>query len=461
MAKDMTQGNSTKILIRFTVPMILGNLFQQLYNTTDAIIVGKYIGKNALAAVGAATPIISIATFFIYGLCIGTSILMSQLFGSKKYDELKQEVSTALIAGTLLSAAVSIVCIFLSKYFLLLFGTPREILGDSEVYLKILFTGLFFSFLYNFYSGALRAIGNSKTPLIFLILSCILNGIIDIFFIVVLDFGIAFSAISTVLAQGIAAILCMAYIYLKIPTIRIKPRELIINKSLLAQTIKFSWVAALQQASLFLGRLLIQGIVNPFGTSAIAAFNSVTRVDSFMLAPADSFAAAMSTYSAQNKGAGKEQRIIEGYKNANKIIAIYSIVTTLIVFFGAENIVKLFISSTETEVIAIGVDYLHKMSIFYILAGFGNILQGLFRGVGKLQIPFVSTTLSISVRVLLSYILAPYLGISSISYGIAAGWFFLVAYGSLMRKKYFNEISSSSFSPSFIHAIPKQKKEST
>jgi putative MATE family efflux protein len=445
MAKDMTQGSSTKILITFTVPMILGNIFQQLYNTTDAIIVGKYIGKNALAAVGVATPMISIATFFIYGLCIGTSILMSQLFGSKKYYDLKQEVSTALIAGTLLSAVISIVCIFLSKYFLILFDTPSDILKDAEVYLKIVFGGLIFSFLYNFYSGALRAIGNSKTPLIFLIISCILNGILDIIFIVILEFGVAASAVSTVLAQGIAAILCMAYVYIKIPTIKIKPKELVLNKSLLGQTIKYSWVAALQQTSLFLGRLLIQGIVNPFGTSAIASYNSVTRVDSFMLAPADSFAAAMSTYSAQNKGAGKNHRIIEGYKNANKIIAIYSIVTTLIVFFSAENIIRLFISGSETEVITIGVDYLHKMSIFYILAGFGNILQGLFRGVGKLKIPLISTTLSISVRVLLSYILAPYFGISSVSYGIAAGWIFLVVYGSLMRSKYFKEITSSKY----------------
>ncbi len=442
MTKDMVEGSSIKILIEFTIPMILGNIFQQLYNTTDAIIVGKYIGKNALAAVGVSNPIVSIAIFFMFGLCIGMSVLVSQFVGAKKYDDLKKEVSTALIAGTLFTIVISIVCIALSKYFLIMSGTPEEIVNDADTFLKITFGGLIFSFLYNFYSSSLRAIGDSKTPLIFLITSCVLNGILCIVFVAVFKLGIAGSALATVIAQGISALFCIIYVYIKIPMIRLKLNHLVLDKLLLRETIQYSWASALQQASLYIGRLLIQGVVNSFGTNAIAAYNSGTRVEGFVLAPGDSIAAAMATYVAQNKGAGKSVRIIDGYKNASIMITMLNIVITLFVFIGAEPLMKLFVSGSETQVIALGVEYLHRMSVFYVLAGIGAPLQGIFRGVGKLKIILVSTVLSISVRVSVSYILSQYLGISSVVYGIAAGWVFLTVYGLVMRIKYFKEIAS-------------------
>ena len=315
MAIDMTKGSSSKILITFSIPMVFGNILQQLYNTTDAIIVGRFIGKNALAAVGVANPIMSIAIFFIFGICIGTSVIISQLFGAGKYDVLKREISTALIVGTIFTLTMSLVCIFLSRGVLILIGTPEDILNDADLFLNIIFGGLIFSFLYNFYSSALAAIGDSKTPLLFLFISCVLNGILCVIFVVYFKLGVAGSAIATVIAQGASSILCIAYVYIKIPIIRLKSSELVVDKTLLTKTIQYSWVTALQQTSIYIGRLLVQGVVNPFGTNAIAAFNSVTRVDSFMLAPGDSFASSMATYSAQNKGAGKLSRIVEGYKN--------------------------------------------------------------------------------------------------------------------------------------------------
>lgn len=446
MKGDMTEGSSSKILITFSIPIVLANILQQLYNTTDAIIVGRLIGKNALASVGVANPIMSIAIFFIFGICIGTSVLMAQIFGSGEYKELKREFSTALIVGIIFTIIMSIICIFLSRWILIITGTPKEILNDADTFLKIIFGGLIFSFLYNFYSSALRAIGDSRTPLIFLFVSCVLNAILCIIFIVFFKFGVAGSAISTVIAQGIASVSCIVYANIKIPLIKLKRNELIIDKLLLKQTIQYSWVAAIQQTCLFVGKLLVQGAVNPFGTNAIAAYNSVTRVDSLVLSPAESFSSSIATYSAQNKGAGKFNRIIDGYKKSNIIITAYSIVTALVVFIGAEKIMGLFVSSSEKEVIMIGLRYLKLIPIFYILSGICNIFQGLFRGVGKLRITFIATIIQISVRVILSYILSPYLGISSVCYAIGVGWMLMSIYEGLACRKYFKEISEPNLS---------------
>jgi putative MATE family efflux protein len=436
----MTEGSSSKILAAFAIPMVLGNIFQQLYNTTDAIIVGRLIGKNALAAVGVANPIMSVAIFFIFGLCIGTSVLISQLFGAEKYKILKKEVSTALIVGIIFTAAVSVLCILLSRWFLVMTGTPAEILDSADIYLKIIFGGLIFSFLYNFYSSALRAVGDSRTPLIFLVISCVLNGVFCVFFIAVLKLGVAGSAIATVIAQGISFLLCISYVYIKVPLMRIKYSELSVDRKLLKLTVQYSWVTALQQTCLYIGKLLVQGVVNPFGTDAIAAYNSVTRVDSFVLAPGDSLSASISTYAAQNKGAGRWERIREGYRNCNIMITAYCTAVSLLVFFGSGMIMGLFVPGSEKNVILIGVKYLRLMSLFYVLSGFCSVFQGLFRGVGKLRITFIATAMQISTRVAISYMLAPWLGISSVCLAVGAGWVLMIIYEGLSAKKYFGEI---------------------
>ncbi len=443
MKGDMTQGNISKVLITFAVPMALGNVFQQLYNTTDAIIVGRLLGKNALAAVGVANPVMSIAIFFIAGMCIGISVLESQFFGAEKYKLLKREVSTALLSGLGFTLVLSVVFIFISKWVLLITGTPIEILEDANIYLKIIFSGLIFSYLYNFCSTSLMAIGDSKTPLICLIISCVLNGILCILFIAVFKLGVAGSAMATVAAQCISSLLCIGYVYMKIPIIRLNVGEFTIDKNLLLQTIQYSWVSSLQQISLYIGKLLVQGAVNPFGTNAIAAFNSVTRVDALVLGPGDSLAASTATFCAQNKGGRKWHRIIEGYKTSNMIITAYCTAMALIVFFRAQQIMGMFISGSESEVIMLGVKYLKLMCIFYILSGFCNIFQGLFRGAGLLKITFIATILQMTVRVGLSYALAAHLGLQSVCYAVAAGWVCMIIYEGLCSKKYFNELRRS------------------
>jgi Na+-driven multidrug efflux pump len=375
---------------------------------------------------------------------------MSQLFGAEKYSTLKKEISTSLIVGIFFTLILSVICVCLSKWFLIITGTPEEILNDADIFLKIIFGGLIFSFLYNFYSSALRSIGDSRTPLIFLLISCILNGILCVVFIVVFNLGVAGSAIATVIAQAVSSLLCILYVYIKVPLISLKKNELIIDKILLKKTIQYSWVTAIQQTSLYLGKLLVQGVVNPFGTNAIAAYNSVTRVDSFILSPEDSFSSSIATYTAQNKGAGKNLRIIDGFKKSTIIITIYSIITSLIIFFYTEGIMTLFVSGSEKEVITLGIQYLKVMSIFYVLSGFCNIFQGMFRGMGKLSTTFIATTMQISIRVGFSYLLAPYFGLPGLCYATAIGWVLMISYEGWTCRKSFIKITDQVESKNYI-----------
>jgi len=439
MKGDMTQGNTSRILLTFAIPLLLGNICQQLYNTTDAIIVGRFIGKNALAAVGVANSIMSVAIFFIFGICIGTSVLMAQIFGAARYEELKKELSTGLIAGIIFTIFLSIVCILSTRWMLILIGTPTEILNDAQIFLQIIFGGLIFSFLYNFYSSSLRAIGDSRTPLIFLIISCVLNAVLCILLITVFRLGVEGSAIATVMAQAISSLLCIIYVYKKIPLLSLNRNEFVLDKRLLKLSIQYSWVTALQQTCIYIGKLLVQGAVNPFGTSAIAAYNSVTRVDSFVIAFGDSYSASVATYSAQNKGAGKMDRIAEGFRISIFTMSAYSITLGLIIFLGAESIMKLFVTGKEIDVIEVGLGYLKLISVFYILSNTNNIFQGLFRGIGKLRITFWATFIQMAIRVALSYTLSPFLGMNSIAYAIGIGWLIMLLFELTCYKRYFKQ----------------------
>lgn len=436
MKGDMTKGNTSKLLVSFAVPMMLGNIFQQLYNTADSIIVGRFVGKEALAAVGVANPIMSLVIFFIVGICMGALVLMAQFFGADEKEKLKKEVSTALVAGTIFTVFLSIVSIILSKGVLTLTGTPDSIMKDADAYLKIVFGGLIFSFIYNFYSSALRATGDSRTPVIFLIVSAIINVVLDLIFIRVFHWGVAGAAIATVVAQAISAILCILYVYLKVPILHIDRKELVVDKELLKTTINYSWVSAMQQTCLYIGKILVQGVVNSFGTDAIAAFSAVTRIEAFAIAPAGSIADAVTTYTAQNNGAGKKERLKEGYRQGSIISATYSIFITSVIFFGGNLIMQFFVPKTEVGVISIGVEYLKIMGLFYILSALCNIFQGFFRGVGRPRITLIATFISITFRVIISYVLAPYFGMTSVAYGVIAGWMSMLCYEIIQFRSY-------------------------
>ncbi|MEG1575741.1 MAG: MATE family efflux transporter, partial [Clostridium sp.] len=288
MARDMTQGNITKHMLVYAVPLMFGNLFQQLYQTVDSIIVGQFNGKEALASIGAAGPIMNILIFLIVGLSMGASILMAEQFGAKNYQTLKEEMSTSVVSGFLLTVVLSILAFFGSELFIQITQTPAEIAPMAAEYLKIISIGLIFTFFYNILSAGLRAIGDSKAPLYVLLFTTVVHIILALVLVGNLRMGVYGAAYATVISQGISAVILLFYIHRKVPYLRLSFSELHINMTLLKKTIDFSSISALQQTMLYVGRLLVQSGINTLGVDAVAAFNAVSIIDSYVLAPGDS-----------------------------------------------------------------------------------------------------------------------------------------------------------------------------
>lgn len=279
MTKDLTTGKIMPILVKFTIPLVLGNLFQLTYNAVDSIIVGHFVGKEALAAVGICNPVTTLMILFLNGLCMGASILMGMQFGAKDYDTLHRQISTTMISGVIFSIILSLLCIIFAVPILTLLQVDKSILNMTTQYLRIIFIGLVFTFLYNFFSSTLRALGDSNSPLYFLIASAVLNIFGDLFFVVVLKAGSNGCAVSTVISEALCCLLCIIYIQKKVPILRLGKKWLVFDMSLLKRTIAYGWASAMQQATVQLGKIGIQAIVNTMGVSVAAAFAVVNRID--------------------------------------------------------------------------------------------------------------------------------------------------------------------------------------
>lgn len=428
MTTDMTQGSTTKLLISYAIPTILGNLFQLTYNAVDSIIVGRYAGKEALAAVGTSNPIMNIILFFIIGICMGASVLMSEYYGAGDHKNLKREISTAAIIGLTFTVIISILVLIFSKGLLRLLRTPEGIIGNASTYLRIIFGGLFFTFLYNIYASALRSVGDSKTPIRFLAIAAVLNGCLDYIFIAHFHMGVAGAALATVIAEAVSGILCVIHVYKNIPLLRLEKKDFILDKGLLRRTLHYSWASALQQACLYIGKTLVQITVNPLGVDSIATFNAVNRVDDFAFTPQQSIAHGMTVYIAQNRGAKKYDRVKEGLKKGLWLEVFYGLFICLVIFFTATPIMSVFVKKEELTVITLGSAYLKSMAFFYLLPAFTNGIQGYFRGLGKMKITLNSTFTQMLVRVLFSFILAPKFGVQGIAFACLAGWIAMLLY---------------------------------
>lgn len=422
VTKNMTEGNITKHLLSFALPMILGNLFQLTYNAVDSIILGRFAGENALASVGTANPVMNIVIFFIIGICNGASVLLSEFYGSEDKGKFHKEFSTSLIAGIIFSLVMTGICIILAKPILLLLRTPQEILTDSVHYLQIIFLGLIFTFIYNIYAASLRSVGDTKTPLIFLMISSVLNGLLDLYFIGHLKMGVVVAAYTTIFAEAVSAISCIIYVWHKVPILKLKRQEIIIDRGLLMKTINYSWASAMQQTTLYVGKVFIQGAVNPLGIESIAAFNAVNRVDDFAFTPEQSIGAGITTYVAQNRGAGKNKRILKGLRTGLILENIYGVIIGTIIFILARPIMSLFLSAEESYSIVLGALYLTYMAFFYILPANTNGIQGFFRGMGQMNVTWQSTFVQMLFRVLFAYALVPYLGFAGIALACLGGW---------------------------------------
>ena len=436
--KKMTEGNVTKNIFFFTIPILLGNIFQQMYNTADAVIVGRFSGKEALAAVGTAGPIMNILIFFVVGFSLGSAILMAEFYGAEDIEKLKKEIATTIKAGAVFIFLLSAVALFSIKYILILMNTPIEIMEMAEGYLRIIIIGLIFSFLYNILSAEMRAVGDSKTPLGILVIAVVLNIGLDIYFIKNLGMGVKGAAYATVISQIVAVVISLLNIYFRMPVLRLTLKEFVIDLTLLKKTMSYSLSYAVQQTIIFTGAVFVQGAVNPLGIDSIAAFNSGSRIDGFILTPGDSMGAALTTFISQNRGAGKDERIFKGFKSALTMSLLYCVATAILIFIFSGSIMKIFIESSETEAIFLGRTYLKTIAFFYILTALCNTLQGFFRGFGRMDVTLIATFIQIPIRVVLSYILTKYMGISGVAVGMGIGWIFMASYEGYLYMRYRN-----------------------
>jgi putative MATE family efflux protein len=422
MTKDLTTGKIMPILVNFTVPLVLGNLFQLTYNAVDSIIVGHFVGKEALAAVGICNPVSTLMILFLNGLCMGASILMGIQYGAKDYETLHRQISTTLLSGAVFSFFLTLVCVIFAVPILLLLQVDPSIMDMTVQYLRIIFLGLMFTFLYNFFSSTLRALGDSASPLYFLIISAILNIFGDLFFVIVLKAGSNGCAISTVLSEALCCLFCIIYIQKKVPILRLGKKWLVFDARLLKKTIAYGWASAMQQATVQMGKIAIQALVNTMGVSVAAAFAVVNRIDDFAITPEQNIAHAMTALMAQNKGAGKNDRMREGFRCGMILELVYGAAVMLICLGFARPLMSLFVK--DEEVIGHGVVYLHLIAVMYILPAVTNALQGFFRGIGDLKVTLMSSFTNMTVRVIAAapMVLLWNFGIEALPYSYLAGW---------------------------------------
>lgn len=422
MTKDLTTGKIMPIFVNFTVPLVLGNLFQLTYNAVDSIIVGHFVGKEALAAVGICNPVSTLMILFLNGLCMGASILMGIQYGAKDYETLHRQISTTLLSGAVFSFFLTLVCVIFAVPILLLLQVDPSIMDMTVQYLRIIFLGLMFTFLYNFFSSTLRALGDSASPLYFLIISAILNIFGDLFFVIVLKAGSNGCAISTVLSEALCCLFCIIYIQKKVPILRLGKKWLVFDARLLKKTIAYGWASAMQQATVQMGKIAIQALVNTMGVSVAAAFAVVNRIDDFAITPEQNIAHAMTALMAQNKGAGKNDRMREGFRCGMILELVYGAAVMLICLGFARPLMSLFVK--DEEVIGHGVVYLHLIAVMYILPAVTNALQGFFRGIGDLKVTLMSSFTNMTVRVIAAapMVLLWNFGIEALPYSYLAGW---------------------------------------
>lgn len=424
MVTDMTQGNPTTTIIKFAFPMLVGNLFQQLYNIVDSVVVGRFIGKNALASVGSSFMLMNFFSFVIIGLCLGTSVVYSHYFGAKDYDSLRKTIFISFLSIGAFTFLLSIVLFFSTEWMLGLINTPENIFYQAKIYLQTIFLGLIFVYLYNICAALLRAVGDSKTPLIFLALAAIINIVLDLVFVIGFNMGVFGVALATVIAQGISSIGCLIYGFKRVELIRISREDMVFDLEIAKRVAKFGLLTSMQQSIMTFGMVCVQGIVNPFGADTIAAFTAASKIDSIAYLPLQDFGNAFATYVAQNKGAKKNERIILGLKSVVKTIIIFSVILSLAIFLNTGSLMKIFVEANEVTVISMGVEYLSIISVFYVLIGFLFMFYGFYRGMGELRTSLILTILSLGTRVVLAYFLSqiPALGQRGIWWSVPIGW---------------------------------------
>ena len=442
MKQDLTQGPITRTLLWFALPMTVGNLLQQLYNIADTLIIGQFVGADALAAVGASYTLMTFLTSILLGLSMGSGVAVSIAFGQKDWDRLKQGVFLSFSGIGLAAAALSGLSFLGIDGIMRLLQVPEEIYGLMRRYLLVIFAGIGGTFLYNYLACLLRAIGNSVTPLIFLGISSVLNVVLDLVFVLSAGWGVAGAAFATVIAQWLSGIGLLFYTVRNAPELLPARRHMKWNREEAAGISRLSMITSVQQSIMNFGILMVQGRVNSFGPAVMAAFAAAVKIDSFAYMPVQDFGNAFSTFIAQNYGAGKESRIRQGILSAVRTSMLFGAAVSVVIWIFAESLMRIFVNGQEREILAIGVEYLRIEGAFYCLIGLLFLLYGFFRAIEKPGMSVVLTVISLGLRVVLAYSLSaiPSLGVKGIWVSIPIGWLIADVAGVIPMARFYKKM---------------------
>lgn len=424
MVQDLTKGPITRTLLRFSLPMMAGNLLQQMYNVADTLIVGQALGKDALAAVGSAYTLMTFLTSILLGLCLGSGTVFSLYYGKGDSRRLQKSIVLSFLLIGALTVVLNLLALWNVDLILRWMQVPSSVYGLMREYVWVVFWGISATFLYNFFASLLRAVGNSVVPLVFLGISAVLNIALDLLFVFGLGAGVAGAAWATVLSQFVSGIGLGMYTLIRFPELRPARGSLQKGEGLLRQIVQFSVLTCIQQSVMNLGILMVQGRVNSFGPAVMAAFAAAVKIDSFAYMPVQDFGNAFSTFVAQNHGAGQMERIRKGTHSAVGMVLGFCLVISAVVCVFARPLLLLFIQPQETEILAIGVRYLRIEGLFYCLIGFLFLFYGFYRAVRKPAMSVILTVISLGTRVALAYALSaiPAIGVDGIWVSVPIGW---------------------------------------
>ena len=422
MTKDMTTGNPVKLILFFSIPLLIGNVFQQFYSMVDTIIVGRYVEVQALAAVGVTGSLSFLILGFTFGLTGGFSVIIAQRFGVNDEDGLRKSVATSTILSIISTIIITLASMLSAKPVLSLMNTPDDIINDATIYIIIIYAGTCATVFYNMIAGILRSLGDSKTPLYFLILSSILNIILDLFFILNFNMGVRGAAYATVIAQGISGILCLIYALKKYPILRLKKEDWIWDKNFALKHLNVGIPMALQFSITATGVMVLQTALNAFGSTVIAAYTAASKVEQIVTQPGISFGTTMATYCGQNLGAGKYDRIKEGVKKGSIITIMVSIIAAVVLFVFGKSLSTLFISSDQIEALNYSKQYLNTVAAFLPILGMLFIYRNSLQGIGDAFIPMMAGVAELVARVIVAFTFPAFIGYIGICLASPFAW---------------------------------------
>lgn len=435
MERDLTRGSIRKGLILFSLPLIAGNLLQQCYNIVDTWVVGRYLGSVALAAVGSAFSLMTLLTSLLLGLCMGSGVVMSQLYGQGDREGLRRAMGNAFAGIALAALALAVAAFALLDSLLVWMRVPAEAAADLRGYLSVVFWGIGFTFLYNFFATALRSVGNSAAALWFLLCATIINIVLDLWFVTGLGWGVEGAALATVIAQAASAAGIVLYFLLKMGDLRPGLRHLRPDGRLLKRIAVVSVLTGAQQSIMNFGILMIQSLVNSFGVNVMAAFAAGVKIDAFAYAPAQDFANGFATFVAQNAGAGRADRVKRGLREAAMMSLGFCALVSAVVGIFAAPLLSIFIDPAQSDVMAVGMHYLRTEGLCYVGIGLLFLLYATYRGLERAGMSIVLTVISLGLRVVLAYWLAPSWGLDAVWWAIPIGWAVADAVGLAALKR--------------------------